>query len=168
LAVQNTNLKAARLSFGKGREDVERFEEALSGLAQHFENAQAIRSASDALSAELKILTLHAPHIASADDAEMSRIEQVIHEKDLLIVRSLEQLVRWVPEDAQNDLALARQAHKDFMAATQTVIGLSRRNTNVTSLGVSLDKKRKITAQCETILTRLDENFKKQSFRATR
>jgi hypothetical protein len=41
LAVQNTNLKAFRLSFGKGREAVERFENALNALTQDVTDASS-------------------------------------------------------------------------------------------------------------------------------
>ncbi|MDO8944163.1 MAG: MCP four helix bundle domain-containing protein, partial [Desulfobacterales bacterium] len=72
LAVQNTNLKAFRLSFGKGREAVERLENALNALTQDVTDARLIRAAAEELSAEHKILTLHAPHIVSPHDEEMN------------------------------------------------------------------------------------------------
>jgi hypothetical protein len=139
LAVQNTNLKAFRLSFGKGREAVERFENALN-----------------------------APHIASPDDAEMNRIEQVIHAKEKMVRRSLESLVRLAPAGKQANVNEAIAAHRDFMAVTDAVIEWSRQNTNVSSLNISLNRKQKATALCEAVLNQLHEAFEQRAFKATR
>ena len=97
LAVQNTNLKAFKLSFGKGRETVERFENALNAVTHGTTDARLIRAAADALAAELDILSLHAPHIISPDEAEMNRIEQAIHAKEELVHRSLAIVARLAP-----------------------------------------------------------------------
>jgi len=87
--------QAFRLSFGKGREDAEQFEYALNALTRDVTDAQLIRAAADALSAELKILTLHASHIASPDDEEMNQIEQVIHAKAEVVQRSWRSWHAW-------------------------------------------------------------------------
>jgi len=168
LAVQNTNLKAFRLSFGKAREAVERFEGALSALTQDVTDVRIIRAVSDALSAELNIYTLHAPHIASPDDAEMNRIEQIIHAKEEVVRRSLENLARLAPAGKQPYVNDAMAAHREFMAVTATVVEWSRQNTNVNSLNISLDRKQKATALCEAALNQLHEAFKRRAFKATR
>ncbi|MGE5258210.1 MAG: hypothetical protein ACM3KE_16130 [Hyphomicrobiales bacterium] len=168
LAVQNTNLKASRLSFSKGREAVEEFENALNALTRDVTDVQLIRAASNALAAELEIYTLHAPHIATPDDAEMSRIEQVIHAKEEVVRRSLERLERLAPAGKQAYVNEAMAAHREFMAVTQTVIAWSRENTNVTSLNISLVRKQKATALCEVVLKQLHDVFKRQAFTATR
>jgi hypothetical protein len=168
LAVQNTNLKAFRLSFGKGREDAEQFEYALNALTRDVTDAQLIRAAADALSAELKILTLHASHIASPDDEEMNQIEQVIHAKAEVVQRSLEILARLAPAGKQPYVLEAVAANREFTAVTATVIELSRQNTNVNSLNISLDRKQKATALCMALLDQLHQALKAQAFKATR
>jgi Four helix bundle sensory module for signal transduction len=168
LAVQNTNLKAFRLSFGKGREAVERFENALNTLTRDVTDALLIRAAADALSAELKILTLHAPHIVSSDDNEMNQIEQFIHVKEGAVHRSLEILPRLAHADKLRYVEDAMAADREFRAVTATVMEWSRQNTNVNSLNISLDRKQKATALCETVLNQLHEAFKRQAFKATR
>ena len=168
LAVQNTNLKAFRLSFGKGREAVERFENALNALTQDVTDARLIREASDALTAELKILTLHAPHIVSPNDEEMSQIERVIHAKEEVVQRSLATLARLAPADKQPYVSEAVTADREFTAVTATVLKWSRENTNVNSLNLSLDRKQKATALCEAALNQLHEAFARQAFKATR
>jgi hypothetical protein len=169
LAVQNTNLKSARISFGRARQEVERFERALGTVFQNLEDAPSLRLAAEALAAELNILALHAPHIASPDEGEMGRIEQTIHQKDQIVRRSLEHLTASAPAGSPREALIeAWNAHDGFMDATKTVIALSRENTNVASLGFSLDRKLKITSQCGAVLARLDENLKNQGFKATR
>jgi hypothetical protein len=167
LAVQNTNLKAFRLSFSKGREAVERFENALNALTRDATDARLIRAAADALSAELKILSLHAPHIVSPDDEEMNRIEQVIHVKEEVVQSSLENLARLAPADKQPYVNEAVAADSEFRAVTATVMEWSRQNTNVSSLNISLDRKQKATALCEAVLKQLHEAFNRQAFKAT-
>jgi hypothetical protein len=168
LAVQNTNLKAFRLSFSKGREAVERFENALNALTRDATDARLIRAAADALSAELKILSLHAPHIVSPDDEEMNRIEQVIHVKEEVVQSSLENLARLAPADKQPYVNEAVAADSEFRVVTATVMEWSRQNTNVSSLNISLDRKQKATALCEAVLKQLHEAFNRQAFKATR
>jgi hypothetical protein len=168
LAVQNTNLKAFRLSFGKGREAVERLESALNALTQDSTDAQLIRIADRALSAELNTCALHAPHIVSPDDTELNLIEQVIHAKEEVVGSSLESLERMVPTDKQRYMNDAMAAHREFLAVTASVIEWSRQNTNVNSLNISLDRKQKATALCESVLNQLHETFKRQAFKATR
>jgi len=168
LAVQNTNLKAFRLSFGKGRAAVERFEDALNALTRDVTDARLIRAAADALAAELKILTLHAPHIVSPHDEEMNQIEQVIHAKEEVVHRSLTILAGLAPADQQPYVNEAVTADREFTAVTATVTGWSRQNTNVNSLNISLDRKQKATALCEAALNQLHEAFERQAFKATR
>jgi hypothetical protein len=168
LAVQNTNLKAFRLSFSKGQEAVDRFENALNALTRDATDARLVRAAAHALAAELKILTLHAPHIVSPDDEEMNQIEQVIHAKEEVVRRSLEILARLAPADRQPYVNQVVAADREFTAVTATVIELSRKNTNVNSLSISLDRKQKVTALCETLLDQLHKAFMAQAFKATR
>jgi len=168
LSVQNTNLKAFRLSFGKGRDAAERFENVLNALTRNVTDTRLNRAAADALSAELTILALHAPHIVSPDDREMNQIEQVIHAKEEIVRRSLEILARLAPADRQSYVNEAVAADHEFRAVTATVIELSRKNTNVNSLNISLDRKQKVTALCEALLDQLHKAFMTQAFKATR
>jgi hypothetical protein len=168
LAVQNTNLKAAALSFGQATEAVHRFQSAMEELTQGSDNIRIVRSASEALAAVLTIQTLHAPHIASADDGEMSRIEQIIREKEEVIRRCLDQLGQTVPGGRRNEVIQAGAAFNEYIAMTRQVLEWSRQNTNVTSLEISLNRKLKMTAQSEAILNKLQEAIKGREFKATR
>ena len=168
LAVQNTNLKARVLSFGKATETLHLFRAALDRLTQGVNNFEAFRLASNALAAVLTIQTLHAPHIASADDGEMERIEEAIRAQGEVVRRCLDQLARIVPADSRKNIAEAQTLFTEYEAITQRVIELSRRNTNVTSLELSLNRKMKMTTQCEVILNKLQEAIQGREFKATR
>jgi leucyl-tRNA synthetase len=167
-AVQNSNLKAARLSFGAAREAMNHFEAALSKLARDQESEPICGIVSKALSAGLKILALHAPHIAAPNDADMDNLEKTIQENDTLVHQSLNALKPLVPPDRQADLRQAEAAYKEFASVTAKVIELSRQNTNIKSFELSLNRKRKITAHCDEILTSLQDAVQSRSFKATR
>jgi hypothetical protein len=167
-AVQNSNLKAARLSFGAGREAMTSFENALATLIRSQESGPICWLAGEALAAGLKIQVLHAPHIASSSDDEMNALEKGIWENDTLVRRALSALQPLVTPARQSILHQAEGAYNEFARLTSTVIELSRQNTNIKSMELSLNRKRKITSQCEEILASLQDAVLSRSFKATR
>lgn len=171
-AVENTNIKAASLSFTKGLKALERFEENLIDLAednatsiQHF---QIVRVAGAALVAGFKIQYLHAPHIVAANDEEMDRIENEMISAHEIVKDSLSQLVRLVPAAGQAALREATAAYAEFEAVTTQVVKLSRQNSNIKSFELSLGRKRKVTAECDAILASLQEAVRARTFEATK
>lgn len=167
LAVQNTNLKAQALSFGKASESLHRFESALDAAIQGQDDPRVLRAAADALSAELTIQVLHAPHIASRYDDEMSRIEQTMRAKEQMVQGSLDRLASLLP-DKRELLADIVSAYRDYMAVTGTILDLSRQNTNVASLEISINRKLKMTTRCVVLLDRLQAALQGREFKATR
>ena len=65
-------------------------------------------------------------------------------------------------------LAAAGAALDRFMAIHTEIITLSRRNSDVRSLALSLGRKRIVTAECEDQLRALEEALAKHEFTATR
>lgn len=167
-AVQNTNLKAARLSFGAGNASMRQFENELSRIVRDTPDGPICRWVSDARAAALWIHVLHASHIASPDDEEMDGIEKIIHENDAVVRRSLAVISSLLPSEKKALLQQAEAFYDTFMEVTARVLELSRRNTNIKSLDLSLNRKRKISSQCEEILTSLQEAVQSRSFKATR
>jgi len=171
-AVQNTNLKAARLSFGPAGEAVSRFEKALNSLTSNNPTSQAAdripKLACRALTAGLKIHYLQAPHIAAADDRQMDKIEAAIKQHGQEINESLGTLKGLVPPGKQEAYQEAKTAFNELMKVTAQLIDLSRQNTNIKSFELSLGRKRKISAQCGEILVSLEEAVKAREFKATR
>ena len=160
LAVENTNLKAQRLSFGPGREAAEAFGHALDGAVESGRVAEPI--AARARIAVLEIQVLQAPHIAESDDAAMTRMEARMSELVRTARQALDQL-RGAPHAAD-----AGASSNRFVAINQEIVTLSRRNSNVRSLALSLGRKRTVTAECEDQLRALEQAIATHEFSATR
>lgn len=161
LAVENTNLKAAKLSRESGASSMERFEQALDklrGAAEGKPYADQVGSnVSRAMIAGLKLYTLHSPHIAEAENAAMDRLEERMHVEQETVERSLAALTAIADNEHGEALAQAKTAFADFMKVTTQVVQLSRHNSNIKSLELSMGKKRLIAAKCDETLTLLQE-----------
>jgi hypothetical protein len=167
-AVQNTNLKAARLSFGAGNAAMRQFELLLSRLVRDTSGEPICRLVNDAQTAALRINILHAPHIVSPDDEEMDNIEKIIRENDAVVKRSLDEIKLLLPSEKKTTLQFAAAAYEAFMEITARVLELSRQNTNIKSLELSVNRKRKIAAQCDDVLKSLQDAVQSRAFKATR
>jgi hypothetical protein len=55
-----------------------------------------------------------------------------------------------------------------IISVNEEIVVLSRRNTNVRSLELSLGRKRKVTAECQDALRALEEALAKHAVSATR
>lgn len=167
-AVQNTNLKAARLSFGAGSGAMRQLEKELARLVRDTPEGPICRLVLDAQTAALRINVVHAPHIASPDDAEMDGIEKTIQENDAMVRRSLGEIRALLPSAKMGILLQAEVSYDAFMEITARVLHLSRQNTNIKSFELSLNRKSRITAQCDTIVKSLQEAVQNRAFKATR
>ncbi len=171
-AVQNTNLKAARLSFGPGGEAMARLEAALTRLTSNpagsRKEQQMEGAACRILTAGWKILYLQAPHIAEAEDKRMDEIEAVIRRQQAEMAHAFKILRTAVPPEKRSSLEEAEAALAEIQKVTAQVIALSRQNTNIKSIGLSLGRKRMISARCDEILSALQEAVRGREFKATR
>ncbi|MBI5586190.1 MAG: hypothetical protein HY892_20465 [Deltaproteobacteria bacterium] len=165
-AVQNTNLKAARLSFGPGAEAMQLLEKTINRLASR--QPQFAGATCRILTGGWKILYLHAPHVAAAEDNRMDEIEAAIRRQRAEMAGSLQTLRSRIPPEKQADLAEAEEAFDELQKVTARVIELSRKNTNIKSFEISLGRKRKISARCDELLTALQETVRGREFKATR
>lgn len=160
LAVQNTNLEAQRLSFGPAQEAADAFRRALAAVvsAHPVKDAWQVRAlAATALVTVREIQVLHAPHIADADDAAMTRMEARMATSEAGARAALSSLATVVATESRPQLTAAAAALDRFMALNVQIIALSRRNTNVRALALSLDQKRTVAAQCQTELQGLQD-----------
>jgi hypothetical protein len=170
LAVENTNLKAQRLAFGPAQEAANAFRDALKA-ATSAAGKDAWRVEALALTAVTtvrEIQVLQAPHIADADEAVMTRMEKEMATSETAARRALDQLRVLLPPSSQGHLRTATAALDKFMDLNLQIIALSRRNTNVRSLALSLDEKRKITTSCEESLHALQAALAKRGFTGIR
>jgi hypothetical protein len=172
LAVKNTNLKAARLSLTEANDAVQRFVHDLSELIERGSSSvnceQMAIPVLHAVTACLHIHYLQVPHIRSAVDSEMDQIEAEMKDNSAVVERSLDTLAALTDERGQALVKDARKAYGDFLEVTKEIISLSRQNTNVKSLELSLGKKHTVTAECDSILERLQEMVQNRTFKATR
>lgn len=171
-AVRNTNLKAAALSFGKGKEAVDRFERALTNLIEREsaspEGLQVLKAAYSALAGMLDIHSLEAPHIIASSDKRMDEIESEMNREADRVKSDLAVLDEIVKGEGRAPLSEAESALADLLKINSEVLMLSRQNTNVKSMELSIGVKRKITAQCLETLDALQNAVRSRSFRATR
>ena len=164
LAVQNTNLKALRLSFGPAAAAVRRLEDALTHLmdvgASSPDAVPLTRLAATAVMGALNIYMLHAPHIVESTDTRMDEMEASMQSREAQVTTALQSLHGLVDASGQPWLEAAWAAYQDLQRLNADIIALSRRNSNVRSYALSLGQKRKITAQCQDVLTALQETVR--------
>jgi len=171
LAVENTNIKAQRLSFGPAQDAVDAFRksiEAAGRLAPAKNGALVEALVAKAAAAVLEVQVIQARHIAESDEAAMTRMESTMKGSLAAARKALETLTGSLPPAAGPPLAEAAAA-LDRLAATNTeIVALSRRNSNVRSLALSLGKKRTVTAECDESLQALEDALARHHFAATR
>jgi hypothetical protein len=169
LVLENTNVKAQRLSFGPSAEAADAFHQAIEAtVAQAPEPADCTASghAARAWASVLEIRALYPRHIAEAEDEEMTRMEAAMTGAAARARASLEQLTDRLP--AARGLADARTALERFMAVHAEILDLSRRNSNVRALALSLGRKRTVAADAEAQIIGVEEALKTHDFTATR
>jgi hypothetical protein len=170
LAVENTNLKAQRLAFGPAQDAANEFRDALhavtpanAGDAWHVEALAAT-----ALLTVREIQVLQAPHIANADEAVMTKMEQQMSTSQTAARKALDALRPLAAPPSRSKVDAAAAALKRFFELNTQLIALSRRNTNVRSLMLSLDEKRNLTMACQENLRALQAALAKRGYSGIR
>ena len=149
LAVANTNLKAAHRSTHEATRALERLLGALTELEARARDPVVIRRLAAAAVAALTIQTLHAPHIASPDEAEMRELEARIQTLEGKVDEALK---AEAPGPKREEALLAWH---EYQAETTEILRLSRLNTNVLSFSLSVHEKRDATVTAEVALQAL-------------
>lgn len=171
LAVENTNLKAQRLSFTDAQAAADDFRKALESLAKlakprdrtHVEALSA-----QALNAVMSIQVIQARHIAESNDQAMMTMEEQMSAADAAARKMLAELKSAVPAAGASSIADATAALDRFKAVDAQIIQLSRRNTNVRSLALSLGEKHTAATKCQAALQALNDSLAQHEFKATR
>jgi hypothetical protein len=171
LAVENTNLKAQRISFGPAQEAADAFRDSLAAVApsEPAKDSWRVEALIATAVADVReIQVLQAPHIAEPDEAAMTRMEKRMATSEAAARSALKTLASLVQPASRPKLAAATVALDRFIGLNGQIIALSRRNTNVRSLALSLGKKRTLTAACEDSLHALQDALEKREFTSTR
>lgn len=152
LAVRNTNVKAHALAFGPAADTLEELDAALSRVAEKRagtpDGERVMRLAFDGRIALLRIQSLLAPHIAEESDAKMSRLEAVMAKAEGQARRDLAALAALPGLAGDADLTTAASRFARYVELEARIVALSRENTNVHSLALSLNQKRKAMVEC--------------------
>jgi hypothetical protein len=163
LAVKNTNLKAYSLAFGPAAEAVREVDAALAhlvaarGSSSSADDLKVIQLADGARLAALRLLALLPPHIAEESDRKMDEMEAAMVKEDQAVRQDLEALAALPALKDNADLAAATARYARFGELKAQILKLSRENTNVRSLAISLSQKRKVTMVCQEALAALEQ-----------
>lgn len=159
LAVRNTNLKAYALAFGPAAQAISDMDAALDRVVAKSAAAPQIVLAFRARIAALRIQALLAPHIAEETDPKMDELESRMKQDDQEVRRDLDALAA-LPEFSDDaDCKVAASSYSRFSELRAQILALSRENTNVRSLALSLDQKRKVMFLCQADLDALQQTI---------
>jgi hypothetical protein len=167
LAVENTNLKAQRLSFGEAQESADAFGAAVDAAAAASRSVDGELQAARARASVLAMQVLQAKHIAEANDTAMDQMEKQMAELERSARAAVGRL-RSLGGEAGRELERATAALDRFVNVNQQIVQLSRRNTNVRSLALTLGRKRVVAAEAEDQLRSLGEALAAHTFQGTR
>ncbi len=162
LAVRNTNLKAFRLAFGPAAETLKEMDGVLSYIAAQGVNStspdakQVIQLADDARIRTLRIQTLLPLHIAEQSDRKMDELEALMAQEDLGIRKDLEGLAALLKATASPEVQTAASDYAKFNEIKAQIVELSRENTNIRSVSISLNEKRKVMLRCQDALAAVE------------
>jgi hypothetical protein len=160
LAVKNTNLKASSLAFGPAATALKEMDVALARLVS--DDLKVTRLADDARIAAWHLQALLPPHIAEESDEKMNEMEAVMAKEDQDVRKNLEALAA-VPNLTGNpDLKAAASEYARFTKFKTQILKLSRENTNVRSLAISLNQKRKMMLICQDALALLEQAIQEE------
>ena len=171
LAVENTNLKAQDLAFGPAREAADNFRNSFGPVAQRVPPKDRCRIEgliAKSMLAVREIQILYGPHIAEPNDAAMTNMEQEMAHLDANARSAIASLTAMVPRDVRPALSIALSALDRFKDLSRQIVALSRRNTNVRSLKLSLQTKPPLSAACNESLRALQDLLTKEDIKATR
>ena len=163
LAVENTNLKAYSLAFGPAAEVLNEMDAALariaaaSGNSPSADDIKVMRMADGARISALRLLALLPPHIAEESDRKMDEIEGIMAKEDQAVRDNLEGLAALPQLSGNPDLSAAKVSYTRFAGLRMQILKLSRENTNVRSLSISLSEKRKSMMVCLDALAALEQ-----------
>jgi hypothetical protein len=161
LAVMNTNLKAYDLLFGPAAGALAEMETALAHVvAKHAESPGAKRMMLMAFGARIGVLHIHAqlsPHIAEENDAKMDQMEASMTKEEKQVREDLDGLAAILGPEADPDVRVAAERFARYIELKARILVLSRENTNVRSLALSLNQKRKAMILCLDALDTLKQ-----------
>jgi hypothetical protein len=161
LATKNTNLKAYRLAYGPAADSLSEMNASLarviSANAKSVEATKIMLLAFPAETGALRLASLLAPHIAEERDEKMDELEAAMAKEDTQVRQSLADLKALPKVNRDADVAAAIASYEKFKTIKTEILALSRENSNVRSLAISLHQKRKVASLCQETLSALKQ-----------
>jgi hypothetical protein len=161
LAVKNTNIKAYSVAFGPAATAIKEMSAALARLvATNADSPDAKTTMLLAFGAQvsaLRIQTLLPPHIAEESDQKMDELEALMATEDTQVRNNLDRLTALPKFSKDPEVATATARYAEFSKIRTQILALSRENTNVRSLSISLNQKRKVMLVCQAALSALQQ-----------
>jgi hypothetical protein len=123
--------------------------------------------AAGAQAAVLRIEALLPPHIAEESDKKMDELEARMAVQERELERDLKELAPLVPAGDRARLKEAETGYARFAELKKEILKLSRENTNVRSLSISLNEKRKVTQLSQEALAELEQAIAAEPIRGS-
>jgi type II secretory pathway component PulM len=163
-------VKAYSLAFGPAAEAVKEMNAALSRLvAAHADSQEEAKRvmllAFGAQTGALRIQTLLPPHIAEESNQKMDALEAQMAKEDKQVRKDLDGLATLPELGGDADVATAVSRYARFTKIKTQILALSRENTNVRSLAISLNQKRKAMLLCQEALIALKQAILEEPIR---
>jgi hypothetical protein len=160
LSRHKSNRQASELAFGQAAEAATAFRQALLQLSAAAKGKTApavqLQCAYAALGVR-EIQLLEPPHIAEAEEAGMARFEQQMEQALSDTQKALAALGASVSADGRPLLDAASAALTQFLELHAQLLKLSRHNSDVQALTLSLEQKQNVLAACHSALTALSD-----------
>jgi hypothetical protein len=121
--------------------------------------------AAGAQSAALRIQSLLPPHISEENDQKMDQLETSMSKEDFEVHKALAGLSAALGPNGGSDSKTADSAYARFNKIKKEILLLSRQNTNVRSLAISLNQKRNAALLCQNALAALEKAVREEPLR---
>jgi hypothetical protein len=169
LVGRNTNLRAAQLSRTEASLAVSRLQQTMTPILDS-ENCPAAKEGFRVIEAALSILALHSRHIDESTAAGMDSLEETMARQNERARTAFTTLASLSGTDAslQEAQTQAQDAYADFWNVTQSILVLSRENTNIEAAALTTGRKRLLQAKILVDLASLSAVVAEKEFSGTR
>jgi hypothetical protein len=171
LAREKSNRKALELAFGETAHAADAYRQLLNQLSAAAKGKTApavqLQCASAALSMR-ELQLLEAPHILEPEDALMEQLEQRMQGPLQETRKAMTLLATNPAPEARPLIDPANTALEHFLELHAQLLELSRRNSDMRALALSLEQKRSVQVHCQDALAELSEALSQRAHPATR
>ncbi len=161
LALQSSNRKAYALAFGPALELLHSMDSDLAKVTDSQADSPSptsfdiLKKISNARLSGYRIQVLLMPHIAEPSNGKMDELEKKIADEDQVIQQCLVSLGSTLGESAV--IAKVETQYAEFKKIKSEIIRLSRENSDLRSVALALNEKRKAMLACQDALSNLEK-----------